>query len=185
MTRGEQVRAKGLAALTAIDPETEPEPSSSSVQGAVAQGQHNRNTDRMLARMHACRDYSAPAGTRVPSGNLQDNPDYKGAYTALFELPDRYNVDMSTVEAISQGLIVSHEAVRFYEQALLRVEQQLFEQTETEARLHEEMYKVEELSSIVQAQDEHKLRLEEERINAENAQYVVEEDLTRRLQEAE
>ena len=62
----------------------------------------------------------------------------KGAYTALFELPDRYSVDMSTVEAISQGLIVSYEAVRFYEQALLKVEQ-LFEQTETEARLHEEM----------------------------------------------
>ena len=55
MTPGEQVRAKGLAVLTAIDPETEPEPSSSSVQGAVAQGQHNRNTDRTLAKMHACR----------------------------------------------------------------------------------------------------------------------------------
>ena len=169
MTPDEQVRAKGLAVLT----------------GAVAQGQYNRNTDRMLAKMHACRDYSAPAGTRVPPGNLQDNPDYKGAYTALFELPDRYSVDMSTVEAISQGLIVSYEAVRFYEQALLKVEQQLFEQTETEARLHEEMYKVDELSSIVQAQDEHKLRLEEARINAENAQYAVTEDLKRRLYEAE
>ena len=92
---------------------------------------------------------------------------------------------MSTVEAISQGLIVSYEAVRFYEQALLKVEQQLFEQTETEARPHEEMHKVDELSSIVQAQDEHKLRLEEARINAENAQHVVIEDLTQRLREAE
>ena len=185
MTPGEQVRAKGLAVVMAIDPETEPEPSSSSVQGAIAQGQHNRNTDRMLAKMHACRNYSAPAGTRVPPGNLQDNPDYKGAYTALFELPERFGVDMTTVEAISQGLIVSYEAVRFYEQALLRVEQQLFEQTETEARLHEEMYRVDELSSIVQAQDEHKLRLEEARINAENAHHVFEEDLKRRLHEAE
>ena len=52
-------------------------------------------------------------------------------------------------------------------------------------RLHEEMYRVDELSSIVQAQDEHKLRLEEARINAENAQHVVVEDLTQRLHEAE
>ena len=185
MTPGEQVRAKGLAVLTAIDPETEPEPSSSSVQAAIAQGQHNRNTDRMLAKLHACRNYSAPAGTRVPPGNLQDNPDYKGAYTALFELPERFGVDMATVSAISQGLIVSHEAVSFYEKVLLRVEQQLFEQTETQARLHEEMYKNDELSSIVQAQDEHKLRLEEARINAENAHHVFEEDMIRRLQEAE
>ena len=173
LTLGEQVRAKGLAVLTAIDPETEPEPSSSSVQAAIAQGQHNRNTDRMLA------------STRVPPGNLQDNPDYKGAYTALFELPERFGVDMATVSAISQGLIVSYEAVSFYEKALLRVEQQLFEQTETQARLHEEMYKNDELSSIVQAQDEHKLRLEEAHINAENAHRVFEEDMIRRLQEAE
>ena len=183
LTLGEQVRAKGLAVLTAIDPETEPEPSSSSVQAAIAQGQHN--TDRMLAKLHACRNYSAPAGTRVPPGNLQDNPDYKGAYTALFELPERFGVDMATVSAISQGLIVSYEAVSFYEKALLRVEQQLFEQTETQARLHEEMYKNDELSSIVQAQDEHKLRLEEAHINAENAHRVFEEDMIRRLQEAE
>ena len=121
----------------------------------------------------------------MPPGNLQDNPDYKGAYTALFELPERFGVDMATVSAISQGLIVSYEAVSFYEKALLRVEQQLFEQTETQARLHEEMYKNDELSSIVQAQDEHKLRLEEAHINAENAHRVFEEDMIRRLQEAE
>ena len=102
MTPGEQVRARGLAVLTAVDPEIEPEPSSSSVQRAVAQGQHNRNTHQMLAKLHACRDDSAPSGTRVPRSNLQDNPDYKGAYTALFELPDPYGVDMRTVEAISQ-----------------------------------------------------------------------------------
>ena len=65
LTPGELVRAKGLAVLTAIDPETEPEPSSSSVQAAIAHGQHNRNTDRMLAKLHACRNYSAPAGARV------------------------------------------------------------------------------------------------------------------------
>ena len=92
---------------------------------------------------------------------------------------------MSTIEAISQGLIVSYEAVRFYEQALLKVEQQLFEQTEAVARLHEEMHRVDELTSIAQAQDEHKLRLEEARINAQNAQHVLVEDLTQRLHEAE
>ena len=39
------------------------------------------------------------------------------------------------------------------------------------------MYKVDELSSVIAAQDEHKLRLEEARINAENAQRAVTEDL--------
>ena len=71
-----------------------------------------------------------PAGTRVPPGNLQVNPDYKGAFTAVFELPDRHGVGISTVQAISQGLIVSYEAVRFYEQAPLRFEQQLYERIE-------------------------------------------------------
>ena len=177
MAPGEQVRIRGRAVLTAVDPETEPEPSSSSVQRAVAQGEHNRNINRMLAKLHACRDYSAPSDLRVPPSNIQDNPEYKEAYTALFELPDRHGVGISTVQAISRDLMVSYEAVRFYEQALLKVEQQLYEQTDLEARLCEEIYKVDKLSSIIQAQDEHKFRLEEARINAENTQRAVTEDL--------
>ena len=56
LTPGEQVRARGSAVLTAMDPEREPEPSSSSVQRAVAQGKHNRDIDALLAHLHQSRN---------------------------------------------------------------------------------------------------------------------------------
>ena len=89
----------------------------------------------MLAKLHDCRDYSAPAATRVPPGSIQDNPEHKEAYEKLFELPDHHRVRVSTVQAISRGLMMSYKVVRFYEQALLKVEQQLYEQTDLQARL--------------------------------------------------
>ena len=63
----------------------------------------------------------------MPPGNLQDNPDYKGAYTALFELPERFGVDMATVSAIfTRSSLSAMKLSVFYEKALLRVEQTAF-----------------------------------------------------------
>ena len=102
------MRARGRAVLAAVDPETEPEPSVSSVQRAIAQGRHNYEVDNMLAKLHGAHNYTAPAGTRVPSSNLQDNPDYREAFRLLMDLPVRHGVSVSTVQAISEGLVVSY-----------------------------------------------------------------------------
>ena len=54
----------------------------------------------MLAKLHGAHTYTAPAGTRVPSSNLQDNPDYREAFRLLMDLPVRHGVSVSTVQAI-------------------------------------------------------------------------------------
>ena len=87
----------------------------------------------------------------------------------MFDLPVRHGVGIRTVQTISQGLMVAYDAVKFYEQTLLRVEQQLHERTETDARLIESLHQVDELSSIIQSHDSRVHRLEEMRISAENA----------------
>ena len=107
MTPGKQVRARGRAVLTAVDPETEPEPATSSVQQAMAQGRHNRDVDNLLAKLHGAHNYTAPAGTRVPASNLQEHPDYREAFKVLFDLPVRQGVSVGDVQVISQGLITS------------------------------------------------------------------------------
>ena len=169
LTPGEQVRARGSAVLTAMDPEREPEPSSSSVQRAVAQGKHNHDIDILLAELHGNRDYSAPSGTRIPSGNLQDNPDYREAFKVLLELPDREGVSLRAVQTISKGLMVSFDSVKYYEKALLTVQKDLFEGEELRSRLTKEMYEVDELSSVIKNQDEHIKSLEAARISSEQA----------------
>ena len=90
----------------------------SSVQRAIAQGRHNYEVDNLLAKLHGAHNYTAPAGMRVPSGNLQDNPDYREAFRLLMDLPVQHGVSVSTVQAISEGLVVSYSSVRYYEQAL-------------------------------------------------------------------
>ena len=152
-----------------MDPEREPEPSSSSVQRAVAQGKRNHDIDILLAELHGNRDYSAPSGTRIPSGNLQDNPDYREAFKVLLELPDKEGVSLRAVQTISKGLMVSFDSVKYYEKALLTVQKDLFEGEELRSRLTKEMYEVDELSSVIKNQDERINSLEAARISSEQA----------------
>ena len=162
-----------------MDPEREPEPSSSSVQRAVAQGKHNRDIDALLADLHQSRNYSAPPGTRVPAGNLQDNPDYREAFQVLMELPEKQGVSVQAVRTISQGLMVSYDSVRYYEQALLKVQKDLYEGEDLKERLTKEMYTNDELSSVIKNQDDHIHNLEAARISSEHAH----EDWANHLQE--
>ena len=183
VTPGEQVRARGRAVLTAVDPEHEPEPSSSSVQQAVAQGRHNRDIDILLADLHGSREYSAPPGTRVPAGNLQDNPDYRDAFKVLMELPDKQGVSIQAVQTISQGLMIGYDSVRYYEQALLKVQKDLHEGEDLRASLRQEMYKVDKRSSVIQNQDDH--ILEAACITREQSQQVWTDHLQEQITEKE
>ena len=185
LTPGEQVRARGSAVLTAMDPEREPEPSSSSVQRAVAQGKHNRDIDTLLADLHGSREYSAPPGTRVPAKNLQDNPDYREAFRVLMELPDKQGVSVQAVQAISQGLMVSYDSVRYYEQALLKVQKDLYEGEDLRARLRKEMHEVDEVSSVIKNQDDHIHSIEAARISLEHSQRVWSDHLQEQVSEKE
>ena len=179
------MRARGRAVLAAVDPETEPEPAVSSVQRAIAQGRHNYEVDNMLAKLHGAHNYTAPAGTRVPSSNLQDNPDYREAFRLLMDLPVRHGVSVSTVQAISEGLVVSYSSVRYYEQALLQVQKDLYEGEELRDRLQAEMRKVDELSSVIANQDNHVQTMEAARINAEQANKVLTDSLQSTIKEKE
>ena len=185
VTPGEQVRARGRAVLAAVDPETEPEPAVSSVQRAIAQGRRNYEVDNMLAKLHGAHNYTAPAGTRVPSSNLQDNPDYREAFRLLMDLPVQHGVSVSTVQAISEGLVVSYSSVRYYEQALLQVQKDLCEGEELRDRLQAEMRKVDELSSVIANQDSHVQTMEAARINAEQANKVLTDNLQSTIKEKE
>ena len=171
--------------LAAVDPETEPEPSMSSVQRAIAQGRHNYEVDNMLAKLHGAHNYTAPARTRVPSSNLQDNPDYREAFRLLMDLPVQHGVSVSTVQAISEGLVVSYSSVRYYEQALLQVQKDLYEGEELRDRLQAEMRKVDELSSVIANQDSHVQTMEAARINAEQANKVLTDNLQSTIKEKE
>ena len=115
--------------------------------------------DQLLAELRGATNYSAPAGIRVPAGNLQDNPDQQG-------------VSLSAVQAISRGLTVSYDLVRYYEQALLQVQKDLYEGEDLRARLQTEMHRVDELSSVISNQDAHVQDTEAARINAEQASRV-------------
>ena len=139
----------------------------------------------LLADLHGRRDYSAPSGTRIPSGNLQENPDYREAFRVLIELPDRHGVSVQAVQAISQGLMVSHDSVRYYEQALLTVQKDLCEGEEFRTRLTKEMYKIDELSSVIKNQDEHIRSLEEARISLEHSHQVWADHLQELVSEKE
>ena len=169
MTPGEQVRARGRAVLTAVDPETEPGPATGSVQQAMAQGRHNREVDNLLAKLHGAHNYTAPAGTRIPASNLQEHPDYREAFRVLFDLPVRHGVSVGDVQIISQGLTTSYDAVRYYEQALLQVQQDLYEGEDLRERLRAEMRRCDELSSAMADQDAHIRTLEERRISADHS----------------
>ena len=185
VTPGEQGRARGRAVLAAVDPETEPEPAVSSVQRAIAQGRHNYEVDNMLAKLHRAHNYIVPAGTRVPSSNLQDNPDYREAFRLLMDLPVQHGVSVSIVQAISEGLVVSYSSIRYYEQALLQVQKDLYEGEELRDRLQAEMRKVDELSSIIANQDNHLQTMEAARINAEQANKVLTDSLQSIIKEKE
>ena len=169
MTPGEQVRAKGLAVLTAMDPEREPEPKSSSahdtraemptIQQTIAESQHRRHTDRMLNRLRDNNRYAPPRGTRIPAANYLDEERVKDAYNVLFSLADSHNVPVTSISTINEALLFGHEAVRFYEDALLRVDQHLHERTELQELLHEARCEVESLTDQRRQQDEHNLAM--------------------------
>ena len=138
-----------------MDPEREPEPSSSSVQRAVAQDKHKRDIDTLLAELHIWNKNSfwEPPGEPGLPGSLQ-------------------GVRVQAVQAISQGLMISFDSVKYYEQALLTVQKDLFEGEELRTRLTKEMYTVDELSSVIKNQDEHINSLEAARISPEHSHQV-------------
>ena len=102
MTSGEQVRARGRAVLTAQDPEPV-----GSVQQAIVQVHHNRYTDE------------SEVFSRIPRGNLQHNPEWKLAFSTIFDLHDRHGVGVGIIQDISKGLMTAYDSVQFYENTLI------------------------------------------------------------------
>ena len=101
------------------------------------------------------------------------------------ELPDRHGVSVQAVQAISQGLMISYDSVRYYEQALLTVQKDLYEGEELRTRLTKEMYEVDELSSVIKNQDEHIRSLEAARISLEHSHQVWTDHLQELVSEKE